>query len=74
MQTVFEFGGVNPFKDAATKSLITLEQKATKSALFVVTYGLQRKTNLTYAQASKELGECIFHHLACEGMLDNEGE
>jgi len=74
MKTVFQFGGPNPYNGAATDSLITLEQKDTESALFVVTYGLQRKTNLTYSQAAKELGDCIFHHLACESVLDNGGE
>lgn len=52
---------------------IKVEQKESKSALLRVTYGKQIKSNLTYAQAAKELGECIFHHLACEGKLDNNG-
>lgn len=38
---------------------------------FTVSYGLQVKKDLDYSQAAKELGCCIFHHLACEGVLDN---
>ena len=39
--------------------------------LFRVTYGLQVKRGLTYADAAKEFGECVFHALACDGKLDN---
>lgn len=42
---------------------------ATKGKKFRVTYGAQVKENLTYAQAAKELGECILHALACEGKI-----
>lgn len=52
---------------------IKLEQHEDKRGHFRVTYGLQVKDNLTYAQASKEFGECVFHALACEGQLNNEG-
>ncbi len=38
---------------------------------FTVSYGLQVKKGLDYVRAAKELGECIFHHLACESLLDN---
>ena len=52
---------------------IRVEQAETRKALFTVTYGLQVKQNLTYAEAARELGECIFHALACDGKLDNQG-
>lgn len=39
---------------------------------FRVTYGKQTLTNLTYRDAAKELGECLMHALACEGLLDND--
>ena len=51
---------------------IKLEQDSRK--LFTVTYGLEKKKNLTYAEACSELGECIFHNLACDGFLDNTGK
>lgn len=38
---------------------------------FTVTYGLQVRKGLTYADAARELGECIFHAAACAGKLDN---
>lgn len=50
---------------------IKLEQHETQNpkATFKVTYGLQVRSNLEYGQAAKELGECIFHALACDGKL-----
>lgn len=38
---------------------------------FTVTYWKQVKTNLSYATAAEELGSCIMHALACEGVVDN---
>lgn len=49
---------------------IKLEQAADGS--FRVTYGLQVKAGLGYAEAAKELGECIMHSAACAGSLDND--
>ena len=49
---------------------IKLEQDA--RGKFRVTYGQQVRTNLGYSAAAHELGECIFHALACDGKLDNE--
>ena len=68
---LFSFGGTNPFTNEGC--LIELYQFDNSTLLFGVTYGLQVKEGLTYSQASKELGECIFHHLACESLLDNTG-
>jgi hypothetical protein len=55
---------------------ITLEQHGPDD--FTITYGLHIKNHLPYGQAATELGECIFHALACKGDLDNrtvqEGE
>lgn len=36
---------------------------------YAVTYGLQLAGRLDYGQASKELGECLLHALACAGKL-----
>jgi hypothetical protein len=38
---------------------------------FTVQYGLQVKKGLNYGQAAREFGECVFHALACDGLLDN---
>lgn len=38
---------------------------------FTVSYGLQVKKGLNYGQAAKEFGECVFHALACDSLLDN---
>lgn len=37
---------------------------------FVVQYGLQIKAGLSYVRAAHELGECLFHAQACEGIID----
>lgn len=66
MKTVFVYG-------TESESLIQVEQFEGGRKLFRVTYGHQQKAGLTYAQAAKELGECIFHQLACEGELANDG-
>lgn len=71
-KTVFTFGGSNPYIKEGC--LIEVKQDQNKAALFSVAYGLQVKAGLTYARAAKELGECIFHHLACESELNNEGK
>jgi len=52
---------------------ITLSQGATDD--FTVTYGNESRDGMTYREAAAELGNCIFHALACEGRLDiSEGE
>lgn len=38
--------------------------------LFTVTYGKQVHYGLTYREAAVEIGECIMHSLACEGLVD----
>ena len=72
MQTVFTHGGYNPWNCKA-KALIEMRQSEDKKALFTVIYGAQYDENLTYARAAKKLGEALMHHLACEGLLNNEG-
>lgn len=73
MNTVFTFGGANPYNDKAA-AMIEVKQSSDKQKRFTVTYGAEVTPNLTYARAAKELGECIFHHLACESILDNQGQ
>lgn len=48
---------------------ITVEQSGPDR--FTVTYGIQVKAGLDYAQAAAWYGECVFHALACDGKLDN---
>lgn len=50
---------------------VRVEQRA--NGLFRVTYGKQVRDNLTYAAAAHEFGECVFHALACDDKLNNEG-
>lgn len=50
---------------------VTLDQDE-QTGLFRVTYGLLITDNLTYPQAAKDFGQCMFHSLACAGKLDNE--
>lgn len=38
---------------------------------FTVTYGLQVKKGLSYTEAALELGACLMHAAACDGVLDN---
>lgn len=53
---------------------IKIEQHEDTRALFRVSYGSQVRDNLTYAEAAKEYGLCVFHALACDGELTNDGE
>ena len=48
---------------------IALEQ--TGRNRFIVTYGAETHTGLSYEEASAKLGSSIMHALACEGRLDN---
>lgn len=52
---------------------VTLTQSGAGGKLFTVTYGAQVERGLTYSEACKSFGKCVFHALACEGLLDNEG-
>lgn len=38
---------------------------------FTVQYGKQKTGPFRYADAAKELGQCIMHGLSCEGRVDN---
>lgn len=38
---------------------------------FTVTYGQQVIAGLDYKHAAEEFGYCVFHHLACQSLLDN---
>ena len=48
-----------------------IELRQTGLDEFRVVYGKQSGGGLSYEQAAKELGESIFHALACDGKLDN---
>jgi len=39
---------------------------------FTVKYGQEVQENLDYHSATLELGQCIFHALACAGLLRND--
>jgi hypothetical protein len=75
MKTVFEFGGPNPYTiPTGPVSLIHLRQSAAEGKRFSLQYGIQIEQGLTYSQACKALGQALMHHLACEGVLNNNGE
>jgi hypothetical protein len=52
---------------------VKIEQRG-ENGLFRITYGKQVRENLTYADACHEFGECVFHALACDGKLGNNGK
>jgi hypothetical protein len=52
---------------------IELAQNRSGQKLFKVRYGESVKTDLTYAQASMEVGASVLHSLACQGLIDNDG-
>lgn len=62
MRTAYEHG------------VIKLEQSDARGKLFRVTYGQQVKQGLTYSEACAELGACILHQLACDSLIDNDGD
>ena len=66
MKTVIEFN------DLAFP--IKVEQAEDGNARFRVTYGQQQRRTLTYLEAAREVGHCLFHALACDGRLSNGGE
>lgn len=66
----FATGGDNYFKGAPRGSqMIELRQHGVNR--FSVRYGLKLRTGLDYASAAAELGKCIMHMRACDGVLDN---
>ena len=38
---------------------------------FTVQYGMHIESDLSYADAAAEFGECVMHEACCEGKLDN---
>ena len=66
----FAVGGANPYKEAPRGSML-IELRQQGRDVFSVRYGLQLKTRLGYSTAARELGECIMHAAACDGLLDN---
>lgn len=55
-------------KTEGTQCDVTVTQQGPNN--FTVIYGKQVKPRLTYAQAAREFGECVFHSLACIGQLN----
>lgn len=72
LNVVAAFGGSNTFPGAESASMVEVQQRGRKG-YFRVVYGLRVKDGLTYAEAAREFGECVFHLQACEGVLGNEG-
>jgi len=60
--------GLTPVHETVIDGLrIKVEQDP--NCAFVVTYHLQVKAGLNYAEAAKEYGICVFHALACAGQI-----
>lgn len=55
------------FKLDEDGSVHGIKVEKTSTLRFRVTYGLQVREQLYYAEAAKELGECIMHRAACQG-------
>ncbi len=73
MKVVFTHGGKNPY-DKDRPALVTMYQTGDgRNARFAVVYGLQVDQHLNYATACAKLGQALMHHLACEGIISNEG-
>ena len=68
MKVIFTHGGPNPYNPKA-EALITLAIGSNEK--FVVTYGEEVSEELNYIAAAYELGECLMHRLACEGLLED---
>ena len=47
---------------------VTISQSPSKK-WFTVQYGEQIKPILTYAEAAKELGDCLMHQAVCDGLI-----
>lgn len=45
--------------------------KDKRKDIFTVKYGSDVRSKLNYTQAAQELGECIMHALACEGVVES---
>lgn len=52
---------------------VKIEQSENRHGRFTVTYGEQVKPDLSYVEAAREFGLCVFHALVCDGSLNNEG-
>lgn len=53
---------------------LKIEQREDRRGRFRITYGAQVRDDLSYVEAAHEYGECLFHALACDGVLNNEGD
>ena len=64
--------GYKPVQTMETESqyAVTLWRHSKRGRL-AVTYGCHYADNLTYTGAAEELGSCLMHALACNGLLDD---
>ena len=70
MKLCYEMKG-GPFTRIALEQS-TNPRKIAADESFRVTYGMQVKNELSYNEAASELGACIMHRAACEGLLNND--
>ena len=68
-QSLF-FDGSNNMKTCFKLGSVSLLKRDNKE-VFLVVYGLQKSGDLDYAEACKELGQCLMHQLSADGKLDD---
>lgn len=56
----------------STDGVIELWRANRSRGAYSVVYGLQCRQGLSMAEAIQELGNCLMHHLTCEGRLDRD--
>lgn len=61
----------SPLHHAHITGAYPVEIFQTGRGKYAVRYGLQLKERLSYEKAAKEFGQCVFHALACAGLIDN---
>ena len=62
--------GIDSMKTCFELGSVSLLKRDNKEA-FRVVYGLQKSEDLDYAEACKELGQCLMHQLSADGKLDD---
>lgn len=58
------------YRIAWQHELVSLQQRGPDD--FLVRYGKEVHAELTYGQACRQLGRCLFHQFACSSEIDGE--
>ena len=57
------------FTTIATIAGFDIAIREDKYNQYTVTYGQQKRIGLDYYAACKEIGQCVMHALACDGVI-----